>query len=364
MRNAEAQIRDIAKRLPKIQLHLHLDGSVPPHLLQTLADLHATSLPAPPEKLREHFLTIKSQQISTDSYTQKPNGNWDSFNFINSLLRTPDDLRIATAAVIYDLTIHNVVLAEIRFCPVLYPFSPEEAVEAAVDAFKHGGLKGGIILCALRSYPPEHVTQIADLARKYKGRGVIGIDLAGDEGTYPMSLHKDALAEAVRQGVNVTAHAGEFGPSAEANLLDALSIPVKRVGHALVLRDESLRSKMGNVFVEACLTANCSGGAKLPADQFQLHPVKQMIEDGVRVAGFNCDNLLLSGTFKSKPDPTEEIVRAKIECGLTWRQIETALVDGVRASFDESVFEAKEDESFLKRFEEAVGAVLLHVIEE
>ena len=95
------------------------------------------------------------------------------------------------------------------------------------------GHSGGVIICALRSYSREHSLEMAELACELfqESKGVIcGFDLAGDEGTYPLSLHKEAILYCKARSLPVTVHAGEW-PDTTANLQLALQLGVDRIGH-------------------------------------------------------------------------------------------------------------------------------------
>jgi adenosine deaminase len=79
-----------------------------------------------------------------------------------------------------------------------------------------GGLVGGVIICALRTNPPEHGVAMAELAGSYLGKGIIGWDLAADEGAHPLSKHLPGLRRAIELGVPTTVHAGEWGSGAKS----------------------------------------------------------------------------------------------------------------------------------------------------
>lgn len=80
------------------------------------------------------------------------------------------------------------------------------------------------------------------------------------------------------------------------------------------------------------------------------------------MAAFNCDNLLLSGTLKVAPDPAEEIVKARLECNLSWNQIATILINGVKASFDQTIHH--NDSAFIKQFQQDVDTVIAQAMLE
>lgn len=371
----QERVIQIASRLPKVQLHLHLDGSLTLAFLQFRAKARNLPLPSPPQTLRAHLLSQKAALLKQHNYVQSPRANWPAFTLLNTYLQTAEELQHATSSLLYDLiTCHNVRVLELRFCPTLHTresLTELAAVRVVTTSYRIAisrssrKIRGGILLVALRSYPPAHIEEMARLASSFKGAGVVGLDLAGDEASYPLDIHADALREAARH-IPVTIHAGERGPRQKENLRLAVEIGARRVGHAIVLRDDDqdllgalLREK--NIAVELCITGNCTGGGKIPEDRFDLHPVKRMLKREITVAGFNCDNLLLSGTPRNTPGPAEEIVRARVGCGLSWRQIRKVLVDGARASFDPMGSPA-EVELFLREFAAEVDEVLNPII--
>lgn len=336
----------IAARLPKVQLHIHLDGSLPENFIAERSKQLRIPLPCGPSELRRYLLTEKRRAQEANAYSQAPAGNWSVFTFCNRFLQTAEDLHSGAAAITHQLLTHNTRVVELRFCPVLHTHNGL-SLDAAVSAVISGlssvlsnqtavNAVGGVILAALRSYPPSHVLDMIQLASRWMNSGVIAVDVAGDEDTYPLSLHAHMLRTARDYGVPLTVHAGEWGRSAQDNLQLALDLDVQRIGHALTLAsDDKLCKRIADskIPVETCLTANCSGARKIPANQFSLHPLPKLIAAGVQIAGFNCDNTLLSGTLENRPDPTREIFHARRSCKLTWRQIVQVLVTGARSTF-------------------------------
>lgn len=368
----EIQTRKIASKLPKVQLHLHLDGSLSESFIEKRAFANSIRLPCAANDVRHHLLRQKQEAQARDAYNQEPGGNWDVFSFCNQFLQTANELEEATESLVKALIAQRCSVIEIRFCPHLHVergLNVDDAVVVVANAFRNAvsnnvscsNVVGGIILCALRSMSPEHTREIIRLAAAHRKLGVIAVDLAGDEGSYPLTDHASALCTAHELGVPLTIHAGEWGPFAAANVRMAVcDIGVTRLGHALALDyDDELRRLVAErrVPVETCLTANCSGGKKVPADAFHLHPLPKMLKDGVCVSGLNCDNLLLSGTVINRPDPTEEIVRARRGCRLSWEQIGQVLINGARATLAHFESENKFNE-FVRKFEEEVVTIV------
>lgn len=294
---------------------------------------------------------------------------------MNTYLQTAEELTLATSTLLHhQITHHNTRVIEIRFCPTLHTresLTDRAATHAVSTAYLSTvtGLprkvRGGIILVALRSHPPFHIARIAELTKLFLNNGVIGMDLAGDESTYPLSIHAPMLRAAAKE-LPLTIHAGETGPLRAENVRLAVEIGARRIGHAIVLADDASDDlgallRENDVCVEVCLTANCTGGGKVAAERFDLHPLRDMVRRGVRVAGLSCDNLLLSGTESCVPDPAEEIVRAKLGCGLSWAEIRCVLINGAAASFD-GMGSAEEVKAFLTEFTAEVDHVLKLVL--
>jgi adenosine deaminase len=275
------------------------------------------------------------------------------------VLQTEAELAEGTLDVLRQLHAENVRLCELRFCPSLHTLeglSPAEAVWAVVRGFQQGSLEfdmqGGIILCGLRSCSPAITMEIAELCGQLKeetGGVVLGYDIAGDEGFFPINEHLPSLQRAGQLGVGVTCHAGEwpvneaFGTKSLDNLhLVLQNRVVSRVGHGIQLvHDEDLlrqaaastntvacRGQQQQVCFECCLSANV--GWKVPS--YAEHPVKRMIRAGVKVA-LCCDNLLLSGAADRVPSPSNEIVHFIRDVGMSYDDLAAVLLNSAQASF-------------------------------
>merc|ERR1712019_303972 len=149
---------------------------------------------------------------------------------------------------------------------------------------------------------------IVHLANKYLQRtpqdplGVVGFDVAGDDGSYPLAKDTDPMAavvnEAIRLGVPTTLHAGEWPESRGSldNLAWAVQSGARRIGHSIAIRSASKElidlMKANNITVGVCLTSNVGFGYKVAS--FSEHPVRLMLQHGIPFT-LSCDNTLLSG---------------------------------------------------------------------
>lgn len=358
----QQDLTELYRTLPKVDLHVHLDGSLSESFLASRAAAgDGGALPCPPADLRSHLLGTK-----TVSPLQAEGGNWPAFDFCNDYLQTTPALRAATTALLSEMhEVHNVRVLEVRFCPVLHTMrglSEDDVVGAVAGAFeayaapRRASLRGGVLLCALRSHGEIHARQTFELAARWKAKGatVVGADVAGDEASFPLVGLESSLRDAL---VPLTVHAGEwaageYAAASRDNVKLAIEVGARRIGHGLVIAEDPdlvRRVRDAGVSVEVCLTSNISNMSKTGVNGLAGHPVKRLLEQNVIVAGFNCDNLLLSGTEELRPDPTAEVQRAVEVCGLSWTQVRSVLVGGACASF--ALSNTEEDKEFIRRFE-------------
>ena len=201
----------------------------------------------------------------------------------------------------------------------------------------------GVIVGALRSKVPvageeSHSMAMVKLARKYREQGVVGFDICGDEGNFPLSLHDEALQYATREGLKLAVHAGEWpltnydeAGGSLGNIRLLLERGGRRIGHGIVLKeDEELLRQVAErgVAVECCITGNVGGRVK----SYAVHPIREMLAAGVRVT-LNSDNMTLSGEYTRVANPTNEVFVALAEVGLTLKQVKAILLNGAAAGF-------------------------------
>ena len=300
---------ELIRRLPKVELHEHLDGSIRPETIISLAAARGVELPeTEPERLAAWF-RAGSERRSLSLYLE-------SFSVTTAIMQDEEALRRIAREEIEDLASDGVVYAEIRFAPSLHTrggLTMDQVVRAVLDGLSEGrmstGMEFGLILCAMRHEPPAMSLKVAELATAYADRGVVGFDLAGDEAGHPAKEHIEAFQYIRRKNFNITIHAGEaFGTE---SIWQAIQIcGAHRIGHGTRLLDDMVTDggrivKMGSLahFVldkriplEMCLTSNVGTGA---AETYETHPFPLFFRSSFRV--FLCtDNRLMSGTSLSK----------------------------------------------------------------
>jgi adenosine deaminase len=176
--------RDLIARMPKAELHVHLDGSLRPETMIELARDAKVELPSTdPDALRRHMLV--SDAKSLEDYLKR-------FDITVSLLQTAEAIERVSYEMVEDGAADNLRYLEVRYCPHLsvhHGLSMDEVVAAQHRGFARGerdfGLRTRIINCSLRHYPPDRSIEIAELSVRSKALGVVAFDLAGGEAGFP-----------------------------------------------------------------------------------------------------------------------------------------------------------------------------------
>lgn len=317
--------REAIARLPKFDLHCHLDGSLRP---ETVRELWA-ALPAgerPPVAGPVEEAVLPQVPCALEEFLE-------AFRITVALLQTPQALERAAFELCQDAAAENVVYLEVRFAPLLHlrrGLGPDEVVEAVLAgthrAEQQFPIRTGVILCGMRQEAPGRAAEVALLAGRYRDRGVVGFDLAGPEKGFPLSNHAVAIRLAREAGVHLTLHAGE-GCCPE-HIAEALDLGAERIGHGVYLFQDPAaedRVRQAGIPLEACPTSNLqiSGIMKTLSD----HPLGRYLKQGIRVT-VNTDNRLLSRTSS-----TDELWRVVQAFGLGPDEVRTVLLASAEAAF-------------------------------
>jgi adenosine deaminase len=317
--------REILHRLPKAELHVHLDGSLRPETLLELANEYGKPMPASdPETLRDYMHVQDARNLV--EYLER-------FEITLSVMQTADSLERIAYELAEDLAAENVRYAEIRYSPVLntrggLPLT--ETVDAPLRGLKRAekdfGIHTNIIICGIRNMEPATSRDLADLTVAYKDRGVVAFDLAGAEYNYPAKKHKDAFYTVINKNMAATIHAGEaYGPESIHQALHYCR--ANRIGHGTRLYEDPDLMRFVNDFripIEICLTSNVQTKA---VESFGTHPVRQYYDAGI-VLSLNTDNRLMSATTV-----TEEYWRAHEHLGFTWDELVHISLMGFESAF-------------------------------
>ena len=299
---------DVIARAPKVLLHDHLDGGLRP---QTMID-HAlasgyTKLPSyNPDELATWFVNACSSGTLA-LYLE-------TFEHTISVMQTKEEIERVARECVLDLAADGVVYAEVRGAPELFTrkgLTLDQVIEATVEGHKQGmaeakaagrEIRVEVLLCALRQNNLSD--EVATKVVKYKGRGVVGFDIAGPEAGFPPTDHIKAFDYLRSNGAHFTIHAGEaFG--VESIELAVRDCHAERIGHGIRLIDDidfsSDTAVLGSLAQEIldrqiCLemapTSNLQTGG---AASYETHQIGIMKKLGFNVT-INTDNRLMSAT--------------------------------------------------------------------
>ncbi|HQC58989.1 MAG TPA: adenosine deaminase, partial [Candidatus Syntrophosphaera thermopropionivorans] len=205
--------REFVQKLPKTDLHVHLDGSVRINTIIDLAKKFNIQLPTmDPGELRK-LIVCDENTRSLEEYLR-------GFDIVNLVLQTKEGLYRAAYELAEDAANENVRYMEVRFSPILHTkkgLKMTEITQAVIDGLRQAErefpIETGVIICGLRNMDPTTSIKLAELAVAFKNRGVVGFDLAGSEFNYPAKEHKEAFELSLKNNLNITIHAGEaYGP--------------------------------------------------------------------------------------------------------------------------------------------------------
>lgn len=318
--------RSVIKRLPKAELHCHLDGSLRISTILDLAEKQKISLPEDNEVGLKNILTVKDRVESLEEYL-------NLFKITLSVMQTPESLERCSYELIEDVSKENVRYIEIRYSPILHiekGMTMEESVEAVQRGLTRGqkefGVRSGIIICGIRDISPEISLQLAEITVQYKDKGVIGFDLAGAEENFPAKKHREAFYLIQNNNINATIHAGEaFGPSSIHQAIHYCS--ANRIGHGTKLHEDiDLMNYVNDhrIALEICLTSNIQVRS---VDSIEVHPFKKYFDEDIRVT-LNTDNRLISNTTL-----TDEYLLAVETFNLTKQDLRTIIINGFKGAF-------------------------------
>jgi len=328
--------RAVLKSLPKVLLHEHLDGVLRPKTVIELArDANYDRLPTEdPEELARWFHQ-GANQGSLPKYLE-------GFAHTIGVMQTEEALERVAYEQAEDLSSDGVVYFETRFAPIFHTqkeLSHQQVVSAALKGLDRGrkdfGISTGLIICAMRNMDVS--LEMAELAVDFRERGVVGFDLAGEEGGYPPKKHVEAFHYIQRQNFNITIYAGEgFGKESIWQAIQYCG--AYRIGHGTRLIDDIAVAdgkavKLGDLAqyvldkripLEICLLSNVHTGA---ARSLSEHPFKILYQEKFRVT-LNTDNRLMSNTSM-----TNEFEAAREAFGLSLEDFEKITINAMKSAF-------------------------------
>ncbi len=328
---------DIIKLVPKVQLHDHLDGGLRAQTVIDLAkDIKYKKLP-----------TNDAEELAAWFFQGANKGNLieylQGFEHTCAVMSTKEALERVAYEMIEDMYKDGVCYVETRFAPVFHvkkDIYMEDVINAVLAGLERGkkefGVGYGLILCGMRNM--QNTLEIAELAVNFRNQGVVGFDLAGEEGGYPPKKHIPAFEFIKRENFNITIHAGEaFG---KESIWQAIQLcGAHRIGHATRLIEDMVLDKDNNIValgplaqfvldkripLEICLLSNVHTGA---IDKLENHPFIKLYKQGFRVF-LNTDDRLMSNTTLSN-----EYFTASKFFDITFDDIEKLNINAMKSAF-------------------------------
>jgi adenosine deaminase len=330
--------KEFLRQVPKVLLHDHLDGGLRPQTVIDLAkETKYDKLPTTdPSKLAEWF------------YRGATRGSLplflEGFEHTSGVMQTEESLERVAYETMEDMKKDGVVYLETRFAPVFHTqrgLHHETIVRSVLNGLERGkrdfGVDYGLILCAMRNMEPHFSQEIAELAVDFRDRGVVGFDLAGEEGGYPPKKHVDAFHYIQRENFNITIHAGEaFG---KESIWQAIQwCGAHRIGHATRLI-EDMKVKDGEVLnmgrlaqyvldkripLEMCLTSNVHTGA---VKSMKEHPFGIYYRYKFRVTLNTDDRLMSNITLTDEYQTAADVFELKLD------DLEKLTINAMKSAF-------------------------------
>ena len=275
------------EKIPKIDLHCHLDGSLALEMIQRHTD----------KKVTLEMLSVNENCKSLTEYL-------DKFALPLECLQDKEGLKDGAYTFLKEVAKENIQYIEVRFAPMFSAhecLSCEQVIESVLEGLEKGkrecGVRYNVITCAMRNHSLEQNLKMLYSAREYKGNGVCAIDLAGDESAFPTKQFQELFFEARNLDMPFVIHSGETGNLENVKL--AYELGASRIGHGIALiKDKKLMSMYAKkkIGVEMCPTSNLHTKAIHAWTEF---PMIEYLNAGIKVS-INTDNRTVSNTTLTK----------------------------------------------------------------
>ncbi len=284
------------KKLDKIELHCHLDGSISIETIRQLALMAHIIVPESDDELKK-LITAPKDTNSLMDYLR-------TFDFVRPLLQTPEALQLAAYDVARQAAQEHVIYTEIRFAPELsmdQGMTASATVEAVLTGLNKAqeafGISAKLLVCGIRQSPKNVTYEVFSNVVEWAGKGLVGFDFAGNELDFPPAEIADIIQKTQALGLPMTFHAGECGCA--RYIMDSINLGIKRLGHVTAIhnQDSIIKAFVENeVTAELCLTSNLQTKAAKNISEFPYWDLKNA---GANMT-INTDNRTVSDTDLTK----------------------------------------------------------------
>ena len=281
------------KKYAIVDLHLHLDGSLSAKAIIEVAKKESIVLPSYNEEELNKYLRVPENCESLNEYLER-------FALPNLVLQTEQGLEICTKDLLNRLAKDGLKYVEIRMAPQLSTdkgLSQEKVVEILLKTMKKAeksGIFSNLILCMMRGENThEKNFETIEVAKKFLGKGVVAMDLAGAEALFPNEMFDEEFKKIKELAIPLTIHSGEAaGPE---SVKSALKYNASRIGHGIhSIKDQKVIDELvaRNVCLEICPKSNLDTKT---ISKYEDLPIRDFIKKGVKVT-INTDDMTVSNT--------------------------------------------------------------------
>ena len=324
----EPHAKAFFKALPKVELHRHLEGSLRLSTMLELAHAWRLNLPiADPPRLRALVQVQSADPQTAKNFLSK-------FETLRLFFRSQEVISRVTREAVADAAADNVRYLELRFTPVAlgnarkFPLGEvmDWVIDSARQAEKDFGVTTRLIASVNRHESVSIAEKVAELSVERLNNGIVGLDLAGAEGSYPAKPFAGVFQAAHQAGMRITIHAGEWGGA--ENIIEAIEVlRAERIGHGVRIFENPYAVDLAREYktaFEVCPTSNYQSGV---IGTEAPHPLLHMIEAGLCVT-LNTDDPSISNIVLS-----DECFLAFHRLTLSLEQLKLTISNGLDASF-------------------------------
>lgn len=320
-------LRTVLSNIPKIDLHRHLEGSLRLSTLADIADRHGVDLPSISQEGLRPYVQVVDDSPDFLSFLAK-------FELLRRFYSSRETVERLAYEAVADAAADKVRYLELRFSPVALAlnqgFNFEDVVDwviwAVDEAQEDHDIQVRLIVLTNR-HEPQYVYRLAEIAVDRKDRGIVALDLAGDEVNYAeLDKFVEPFRWAKKQGLHITVHAAEAGPPINARAA-VEQLGAERIGHGVRIREDVAVMeliKREQIPLEMCPTSNLQTGIISKLNQ---HPLFPFHEIGIPVT-VNTDDPSISNTTL-----TDEFLVATGGAGVPFGALCEMILNAAQAAF-------------------------------
>ncbi|CAN5581498.1 adenosine deaminase [soil metagenome] len=346
----EGYVRSLLAEMPKVELHLHLDGGL---RVSTALELARESKSVGAATYREMY-----EQLVLSGSANSQAELLQAFRVPIELMQTSSALERATFEFVVDKYRDSVIYIEIKWAPAQHTrrgLSLDDGIAAVAAGAARGTKATGcvalLVPVIVRTHDPELNREVVRACVRTRDLGVVAVDLAGDEAACPLiDDHRPALEDAIAAGLGITVHAGEIADDGR-NMASALSLSLHRIEHgSSVVPGSKLADTLRKrgITLDMCPTSNVQA-ATVPT--LADHPIMRLHREGVSVT-VSTDDPTISAITQ-----TEEMWNLWRWCGATLPEIWTMNRTAVAVAFAPDPVKAELD-AVLDRWQALVPDVM------